>query len=103
MATVSPTSLTFDVVRRRQDDDGDAGCAGTATITRQPDVEHHGRHVQLRAGDVHGQRRAAGEHGTDGEVAGVTGGASYDKGSVPVATCHVTDAEDGNSTFAARR
>ena len=34
-------------------------------------------------------------------VAGVTGGASYDKGSVPAATCLVTDAEDGNSSFAA--
>ena len=34
-------------------------------------------------------------------VQGVTGGASYDKGSVPNATCEVTDAEDGNSSFAA--
>ncbi|HEU4565162.1 MAG TPA: PxKF domain-containing protein, partial [Gemmatimonadaceae bacterium] len=34
-------------------------------------------------------------------IAGVTGGASYDKGSVPAATCQVTDAEDGNSSFAA--
>lgn len=35
------------------------------------------------------------------EVTGVSGGASYDKGSVPVAMCQVTDAEDGNSSFAA--
>jgi len=34
-------------------------------------------------------------------VAGVAGGASYNKGSVPAATCQVTDAEDGNSSFAA--
>lgn len=34
-------------------------------------------------------------------VAGVTDGASYNKGSVPAATCQVTDAEDGNSSFAA--
>ena len=34
-------------------------------------------------------------------VSGVTGGASYNKGSVPAATCQVTDAEDGNSSFAA--
>lgn len=34
-------------------------------------------------------------------VSGVTGGASYNKGSVPSATCNVTDAEDGNSSFAA--
>jgi hypothetical protein len=34
-------------------------------------------------------------------VAGVTGGANYDKGSVPAATCEVTDAEDGNSSFPA--
>jgi hypothetical protein len=34
-------------------------------------------------------------------VGGVTGGASYAKGSVPAATCNVTDAEDGNSSFPA--
>jgi hypothetical protein len=34
-------------------------------------------------------------------VSGVTGGASYNKGSVPAATCNVTDAEDGNSSFPA--
>jgi hypothetical protein len=34
-------------------------------------------------------------------VAGVTAGLSYNKGSVPAATCQVTDAEDGNSSFAA--
>jgi hypothetical protein len=32
-------------------------------------------------------------------VAGVTNGASYNTGSVPVATCQVTDAEDGPSSF----
>ena len=31
----------------------------------------------------------------------MTGGASYNKGSVPAATCQVTDAEDGNSSFPA--
>jgi hypothetical protein len=34
-------------------------------------------------------------------VVGVAGGGSYEKGSVPSATCQVTDAEDGNSSFAA--
>lgn len=34
-------------------------------------------------------------------VTGVTDGASYSKGSVPAATCQVTDAEDGGSSFAA--
>ena len=34
-------------------------------------------------------------------LTGVTNGASYNKGSVPAATCQVTDAEDGNSSFAA--
>ena len=34
-------------------------------------------------------------------ITGVTPGASYNKGSVPAATCNVTDAEDGNSSFAA--
>ena len=34
-------------------------------------------------------------------VAGVVAGGSYNKGSVPAATCEVTDAEDGNKAFAA--
>ncbi len=34
-------------------------------------------------------------------VTGVTNGAIYEIGSVPAAGCDVTDAEDGNSTFAA--
>jgi len=34
-------------------------------------------------------------------IIGVTGGDSYNKGSVPAATCDVKDTEDGNSTFAA--
>lgn len=34
-------------------------------------------------------------------VTGVTGGASYEIGSVPAAGCSVVDAEDGNSTFPA--
>jgi hypothetical protein len=34
-------------------------------------------------------------------VGGVAHGASYAKGSVPAATCEVTDAEDGDSSFAA--
>lgn len=34
-------------------------------------------------------------------VDGVAAGGSYNKGSVPAATCQVTDAEDGNSSFAA--
>lgn len=34
-------------------------------------------------------------------IAGVTSGAEYAKGSVPAATCEVTDAEDGPKSFAA--
>src|SRR5918995_4714977 len=34
-------------------------------------------------------------------VGGVTSGADYTKGSVPVATCNVTDAQDGPSSFPA--
>ncbi|HET8651960.1 MAG TPA: PxKF domain-containing protein [Gaiellaceae bacterium] len=37
----------------------------------------------------------------DISIIGVTGGASYNKGAVPSATCDVTDAEDGTSSFAA--
>jgi hypothetical protein len=34
-------------------------------------------------------------------VSGVAAGASYSKGAIPPATCQVTDAEDGDSSFAA--
>ncbi|MFJ6079491.1 PxKF domain-containing protein [Pseudarthrobacter sp. NPDC092419] len=34
-------------------------------------------------------------------ISGVANGASYAKGSVPAATCQVTDTEDGNSSFPA--
>jgi hypothetical protein len=34
-------------------------------------------------------------------ILGVAGGSSYDVGSVPAAMCSVTDAEDGNKSFAA--
>jgi hypothetical protein len=34
-------------------------------------------------------------------IGGVSTGGVYDKGSVPAATCQVTDTEDGNSSFAA--
>ncbi len=34
-------------------------------------------------------------------ITGVTGGKSYEIGSVPAAMCEVTDAEDGNSSFPA--
>ena len=34
-------------------------------------------------------------------VTGVTGGATYDKGAVPEASCQVTDSEDGNHSFPA--
>jgi hypothetical protein len=37
----------------------------------------------------------------DVSVTGVTGGASYEFGSVPAANCTVVDTEDGNSSFAA--
>ncbi len=101
VATVSPSSVTF------------GSCGDTPTLTVTP-VSEGSATISI----------AQTTNSTDGtfdlapatftvnvsappntapsiSVTGVTGGASYEIGSVPDAECSVTDAEDGNSTFAA--
>ena len=104
IASVSPSSITF------------TGCDAPATVTVTPG----------NAGTAHITGAVTATTGSNGSgnldtsgiafdavvtgatntaptvtVTGVTAGASYSKGSVPTAMCQVTDAEDGNSSFAA--
>lgn len=101
VATVSPSSVTF------------TSCGDTPTLTVTP--HDHGSatiSVTQTSNNTGGSFNLAPATFTvnvapppntppEVSIAGVTGGASYDKGSVPAATCLVTDAEDGNSSFPA--
>lgn len=101
MATVSPASITF------------GSCGDTPTLTVTP--------VGVGSADITLGEVSNSTSGTFDltparftvnvasppntppsiSVTGVTGGASYEIGSVPVAGCSVLDAEDGPSTFPA--
>lgn len=101
VATVSPSSLSF------------TSCPGTRTVTVTPQGEGSASitiaQTANNTGGTFNVRSAAFDVNVSRPpntpptvaLAGVTGGASYNKGSVPGATCEVTDAEDGNSSFPA--
>jgi hypothetical protein len=101
VATVSPSSVTF------------TSCSDTAALTVTP--------VATGSASISASQTSNNTGGTFNlapatftvnvtpppntaptvTVGGVTGGASYAKGTVPVATCNVLDAEDGPSSFPA--
>lgn len=101
VATVSPSSVTF------------GACSDTRTLTVTPHNQGSATISLSQSSNTTGGAfnlapasftvNVAPPPNTPPQVAvsGVTGGASYNKGSVPAATCQVTDAEDGNSSFAA--
>ena len=102
VATVSPSSVTF------------TSCGDVKTLTVTPGVQGSATiSVSQTSNDTSGTFNLAPATFTVNVVAssantaptvtvsGVVGGASYNKGSVPAATCQVTDAEDGDSSFAA--
>jgi hypothetical protein len=101
IATVSPSSVTF------------ASCGNTATLTVTPHDQGSATVSVLQTSNNTG-----GTFNLDSatftvsvapppnaaptiSVTDVTGGASYEFGSIPAGGCSVVDAEDGNSTFAA--
>jgi hypothetical protein len=100
-ATVSPSSITF------------TSCGGTPTLTVTPVAQGSATiSVSQTSNNTGGTFNLApatftvnvappANSAPSVAVSGVVGGASYDKGSVPSATCQVTDTEDGNSSFAA--
>jgi hypothetical protein len=101
VATVSPSSVTF------------TSCGATPTLTVTPHNQGSATVTVNQTSNSTGATfnfapatftvNVAPPPNTPPQVvvAGVTGGASYNKGSVPAATCQVTDAEDGNSSFPA--
>lgn len=103
VATVSPSSATFTSCSDTKALTVTPVAAGTATITVAQTSNTTGGTFNLAPATFTVNVAAAVTPNTAPTVtiAGVTAGQSYDKGSVPAATCQVTDAEDGNSSFAA--
>lgn len=101
-ATVSPSSVTFD------------GCGAIRTLTVHPVAAGTTSVSATQASNDTGATfnlapvnftvsvtGGVANTAPTVTVSGVTAGTSYDKGSVPPATCSITDAEDGSSSFAA--
>lgn len=107
VATVTPGSVTFSSCSDRPSLTVTPHSAGTATISVTETSNNTGATFNLApatfAVNVTAPPPPPGPANTAPtvEVSGVTAGGSYSKGSVPPATCQVTDAEDGNRSFAA--
>ncbi len=103
VATVSPSSVTFSSCGQTPLLTVTPQGAGTATINVTQTSNTTGASFNLAPAkfDVTVTDPTPVNTAPTVTVAGVTGGANYNKGSVPAATCQVTDAEDGNSSFAA--
>ncbi|PFG38230.1 hypothetical protein ATJ97_0702 [Georgenia soli] len=103
VATVSPGSLTFTSCGDVKTLTVTPVAAGTTTISvRQTSNTSEGT-FNLAPATFTVNVVAPTPVNTAPQIAveGVTGGANYAKGAVPVAMCNVTDAEDGSQTFAA--
>ena len=102
VATVNPSSVTFTSCGDTKILTVTPGVQGSATISVSQTSNNSGGTFNLAPATftVNVVASSANTAPTV-TVDGVVGGASYNKGSVPAATCQVTDAEDGNSSFAA--
>jgi hypothetical protein len=101
VATVSPSSLTFTSCGDIKTLTVTPHNQGSATISVSQTSNNTGATFNLAPATFTVNVAPPPNTPPTVTVAGVTGGASYNKGSVPAATCQVTDAEDGNSSFAA--
>ena len=103
VATVSPSSVTFTSCGDTQTLTVAPVAAGSATISVSQTSNSTNGTFDLAPATftVNVTAPAPANTAPTVTVAGVTGGGSYTKGAVPAATCQVTDAEDGNSSFAA--
>jgi len=101
VATVSPTSLAFtscgDVKTLTVTPQG----LGSATITVAQTSNNTGATFNLAPATFTVNVSPPPNTPPVISVIGVSVGATYSKGSVPAATCQVSDDEDGNSSFAA--
>jgi hypothetical protein len=101
VAAVSPSSVTFTSCSDTKTLTVTPVAQGSATISVSQTSNSTGGSFNLAPATFTVNVAPPANTAPSVVVAGVTGGASYNKGSVPAATCQVTDAEDGNSTFAA--
>jgi hypothetical protein len=103
VATVSPSSVTFGSCGDVKTLTVNALAIGSSSITVAQTSNNTGGSFDLAPATFTVNVSAAPPANTapSVSVSGVTGGDSYNKGSVPSATCLVTDAEDGNSSFPA--
>jgi hypothetical protein len=101
VATVSPASITFTSCGDEKTLTVTPVAQGTATITVAQTSNTTGGTFDFAPASFTVNVTPPPNTAPTIAVAGVTAGASYNKGSVPAATCNVTDAEDGNSSFAA--
>jgi hypothetical protein len=104
VATVSPSSVTFNACGDLKTLTVTPQSVGSATISLTQTANSTDGTFNLAPATFTVNVSAAAPANTAPKVTvdGVTGGASYNKGSVPAATCNVTDAEDGNKSFAAQ-
>jgi hypothetical protein len=100
-ATVSPSSLTFGSCGDVKILTVTGVAAGSATISVSQTSNNTGDTFNLDPATFTVNVTPPPNTPPSISVTGVTGGASYEFGSVPSAGCAVTDTEDGNSTFAA--
>ena len=106
VATVSPSSVTFASCGETKTLTVTPVGAGSATVSTRETGNSTGGSFDLAPAtftvNVTAPANTTPANAAPGiAVSGVTGGASYAKGSVPAATCSVTDAEDGPSSFPA--
>src|SRR5215218_8695690 len=101
VATVSPSSVTFGACGDTKTLTVTPVSQGSATISVSETSNDTGATFNLAPATFTFNVTPPPNTAPTIAVAGVTGGANYNKGSVPNATCNVTDAEDGNSSFPA--
>jgi hypothetical protein len=101
VATVSPSSVTFGACGETKTLTVTPVGEGTATISLAQTANTTAGTFNLAPATFTVNVTPPPNTAPTVTVGGVTGGASYNKGSVPAATCNVVDAEDGNSSFPA--
>lgn len=101
VASVSPPSVTFTSCGTTPVVTVTPNSQGTATITAKETSNNTGATFNLApvAFTVQVVPVTPANTAPTIRISGVEAGASYAKGSAPRATCEVTDAEDGNSSF----
>ena len=102
-ATVSPSSVTFSSCGDAKTLTVTPHATGSASVSLTQTANNTGGTFNLAPATFTVNVAAPAPSNTAPQVVvdGVIAGASYDKDNVPVATCRVTDPEDGNSSFPA--